>query len=109
VGHTFFYPVATGKWVFYARGASELQLETGSDSDNYASWTAAEIVQAPQACYIVDSVLTDPETGELSAGPPVTGITHQTILNLSEDYFYAFRWTSPEDQIQIIVEYAGAD
>ncbi len=97
VGHTMYMPVATGFFRLYARGVEGVQLETSIidwDTSEPGPWTAVELEAAPAACYAIGSAV---------------GITHQFTMSLDEDNAYLLRWTTPEDAVQIIVEYAGTE
>lgn len=96
-GYTLYFPAVTGFFRLYVRGADETQLEASIldlDTLEPGPWTPVELEVAPAACYTVGTDV---------------GITHQFTLNLDEENIYMFRWTTPEDTVQMIVEYAGTE
>lgn len=111
VGYTSYFPTARATYHFYVEDGQNVRLEIASlDFDTLmpGPWKEIEIEVAPPACHAVTPIAQDPVTGEPTLGTPETGITHQYTLNLSDEELYLFRWTSPLDTIQMIVENAGS-
>jgi len=110
VGHTTMYtqylddPSEPVRYVIYLR-APLVQFETMPFGYTTGPFAPALVEEAPPACHVVDSVLTDPETGERTAGPPIAGITHQVVLTLLPNEIYSIRWTSLENVVHAIVEW----